>query len=293
MTMPIRTSPLAQSRARITQNLSSLRGRLAKVEHAATTGLAFERVSDAPEVWANVHTLGEQLGDQETWERNAKSAASLHDIADTALGEGTQVLREARALAVRMANGSMSAEDRIEAAVEADAMFETVRKQGNAQLGDRYVFSGRTYDTQPFDTAGAYQGSSEVPTILLADDEAVQVGSDGGAVITPALDALEDLAAALRTGDQATISAQIDVVDSALTGFIDERVRVGARQREALDTITFTENLKLNLQTALDDVLGADPIETYQQLNDLQSTYEANIAVTASSKQLRGLMQSI
>jgi flagellar hook-associated protein 3 FlgL len=277
----------------MTRELSDLRGRLGRVTHQATTGLANERISDAPSVWSGVHQLGAQLADQETWERNARSAGSLLDTADSALGESTAVMREARALTVRMANGSMSAEDRIQAAGEVDAMRETLRKQGNTQLGDRFVFAGTAYDTQPFDATGAYQGSTDVPTTLLADDEAVQVGSDGGSVFSPALDALDALATALRTGDQAAVQGELASVDAGLDGFIQERTRVGARQREALDTLSFTESLKLNLQMALDDALGADPIETFQQLNELQTTYEANIAVTASSQQMRGLIERI
>jgi hypothetical protein len=78
-----------------------------------------------------------------------------------------------------------------------------------------------------------------------------------------------------------------------MRGLIEERVNVGARQRASLDTEVFTETLKLNLQTALDGQLAADPVETFQALAQLRTTYEATVAVTATSQQMRGLMQRI
>ncbi|MCA9571250.1 MAG: hypothetical protein KC656_25600, partial [Myxococcales bacterium] len=123
MSMPIRSGPLSRSRTRIMQELSNLRGRISRSEHAATTGLANERISDAPAVWTAVHRLGEQLDDQSTWESNAKKAVELLSASDSALNEGTRIMREARAVALRMSTGTMSDEDRMQAAGDVRGMF--------------------------------------------------------------------------------------------------------------------------------------------------------------------------
>ncbi len=290
---PIRSGPLARSRARITQQMSTLRGRLTRTEYAATTGLANERLSDAPSIWTAVHRLGEQLDDQKTWESNAKKAVEILGAADQALGEGARIMREARAVAVRMSTESMSADDRKQAAGAVRGMFDGLLKEANTNSAGRYIFAGTAYDQRPFDATGTYGGTSDIPGTLLSASDEVTLGSDGSTTFEPALAALEALATALDSGDASAVQATLASIDQSLDALIAERVDLGAQHRVALDTLELTATMRVNLQSALDDRLAADPFATFQTLNELRTTYEATTAVTASSYQLRGLMDRL
>ena len=64
---------------------------------------------------------------------------------------------------------------------------------------------------------------------------------------------------------------------------IAQRAQVGFAINDAEDAATIAENLELTFQTALDAEVGADPIETYTRLAELQGSYQAALQVTAKS----------
>ena len=291
MSLPIRSAPLSRSRQRNIRNLSTLRGQLARTEFAATSGRKHERLSDDPAIWTSVSRLAEQLDDQDTWESNAGKAVQLFDSMDAALEEGTRIMREARAIGVRMATGSMSADDRIMAAGDVRGKFDALLKEANTESAGRYVFAGTRYDQQAFDATGTYQGTSDVPSTLLSNTESVDIGVDGSTTFGISLTALDDLATAMESGDQAAVEATLGDLDTAVKSLIERRTRLGGDHRSALDTQVLVESMRTNIQSALDGELAADPFETFRQLSQIRTSYEANIAVTASSQQMRGLMQ--
>lgn len=293
MSLPIRSAPLSRSRQRNIRNLSSLRGRLARTENAATSGLKHERLSDDPAIWTGVARLAEQLDDQDTWESNANKAIQVFDSADAALEEGTRIMREARAIGVRMSTGSMSADDRIQASGDVRGKFDALLKEANTESAGRFIFAGTRYDQAAFDSTGAYQGNSDVPSTLLSATEEVDIGIDGGATFGISLTALDDLASAMESGDQAAVEATLEDLDTAMKSLIQRRTRLGGDHRAALDTVELVGSMRTNLQSALDGQLAADPFETFQELAQIRTSYEANIAVTASSQQMNGLMDFI
>jgi len=284
MRVPNHMSPL--NRATTTQrHLAQLKSEIAQVSEAAVTGIEVRSPSDAPGQWHGLLDLQAGVDDQPLYQENATTAMSMLATVDTALGEATDGMDRAREIAVQMASETYNDGDRALAAVEVDALRSQLIELGNTTFGDRYLFAGTAYDQPPFDVAGVYTGSNNVPETVAGRDLALQTGYDGSALFDDALAALDDLATALRSGvgSAAATQATLPDLDVGQQTIISARTVAGFEYNDAEDAFFIAENLELTLQSALDARIAADPIETYTRLAELQSTYQAALQVTAQS----------
>jgi len=265
--------------------LADLQGELATVTEAAVTGLEVNDPSDAPGQWHGILDLQASVDDQTLYGDNAVTAQSLLATIDTSLGDATDVMDRALEITVQMASETYNDDDRAAAAAEVDELHSQLVELGNVSFGDRYLFAGTAYDEPAFDAAGAYQGSNDEPSTAVAASSQVATGYDGSTIFPDALQALDDLAAALRSGPgsaDATQDMLPDLQDAQGT-IISARTTAGHAFNDAEDAASTAENLELTLQSALDGEVAADPIETYTRLAELQSTYQAALQVTAQA----------
>lgn len=293
MTTPVRTSALLFRNAQTNSHLSKLRNRFSEVGDKAVTGLDVQTASDAPSKWPSILDLGASIDDQSVYGANADRATSLLGVAETALRDATTAMKRGRELAVRFSNGSMNADDRAMAAVEVRGLRDTLIDLGNIELGGRFLFAGTAYDEAAFDAAGTYQGTTDVPEIVIGDQDRITAGFDGQVVFGSSLQALEDLAVALETGTEFDVNAQLGAVDQATRDMIEARSVAGVAYTRAEDTKMLTESLSIVMNEALRDDVAADPFETFQHFTELSNHLEATLALTARSNSLQGLMERI
>jgi len=284
MSFPVRFSPLM--RATTAQRyLSGVQSELADVTEAAVTGLSVHDPSDAPGRWHGILDLQATLDDQGTYQANATTAESLLMTMDAALGDATDLMDRALEITVAMASETYNDDDRAAAAAEVDELRAQLVELGNVSFGDRYPFGGTAYDQVPFDPAGVYVGSNAEPTTIVGADATVRTGFDGSTIFPDALQALDDLSAALQSGvgSAAATGALLPDLQDAQQTVIAARTTVGHTFNDAEDAGRIAENLELSLQSALDAEVAADPIETYTRLAELQSTYQAALQVTGQA----------
>ncbi len=285
MRLPSNMSAL--QRASTTQrHLSTLQSEIARVSEAAVTGIEVRSPSDAPGQWHGLLDLQANVDDQPLYRENATHAMSLLNTMDSALGDATDAMDRAREIAVQMSSETYNDTDRALAATEVDALRNQIIELGNTSFGDRYPFAGVAYDQPPFDAVtGLYGGANAVPETVAGRDLRVQTGYDGSTIFPDAILALENLAVALRQGPGSAPATQalLPDLESAQQTIIAARTTAGFEFNDAEDAFAIAENLEIVLQTALDDKVAADPIETYTRLAELQSTYQAALQVTAKS----------
>ena len=261
-------------------NLGGINSRTRELEEQAITGLAISRPSDAPELTAAVSEQG-------VFGKNAGQATAVLDTMDSALGRGHDALARAREIAVQMATGTMSADERAIAAQEVAALRDTVLEVANTSYAGRYVFAGNAYDTEPFAADGSYSGSSGEPSARVGENTWVSTGRDGSAVFSGSVDilaALDTFAAALNADDDAGISAAIDNIDLGLDALATARTEVGNDTNVALDATELSESLGTDLQTRVDDLAAADPAEVYMQVSAMRNAYTSALQVAASAR---------
>lgn len=268
-------------------------GELEEVNERVATGLAVNKPSDAPELTSRIMSVEREISDQERYSEDASYATNLHDMADSILMDLADVVTEARTLAVQMGSDTYEGPVRVASAQQADQLLSQAMDLLNTTVADRYLFSGESYDTEAFDTSLNYQGADEVSKIYVADGVEVTVGFNGEELgLGDVLSSLEALRDALLTDDASNIRSTLDVLEDSTEIISEAQTRVGIEQMVAVDFTSFSDAMKLELELQLSSLQDDDTIGSLVRLSELETQYQATIALTAKS-QLGNLFSQI
>ncbi len=271
----------------VRQNLAANATRTRQVEEQAITGLAVNRPSDAPALLSQIDRLHAATMDQDVYEQNGGQSLARLNQMDSELGHVHDALSRARELVVQSSGDLMSAEQRTYVALEVEALRATVLQSANSNLAGRYLFSGNAWDTEPFDAAGTYMGSTDEPRTRVGANTWVTSSLDGSSVFQGGADVLavlDGLATALNADNTAAIEASLADIDTSLGQVMFSRAEVGASANVADDATALAASLRSELGTRMDEMVQADPAATYMKLSELRNAYSSALQVAASGK---------
>ncbi|MBN2800868.1 MAG: hypothetical protein JXX28_17155 [Deltaproteobacteria bacterium] len=275
---------LLQATRTISGHVSQAKADLAVAEERALTGLKAQRPSDLPEGWYDAHALRAAIADQQSWTDNASRGSSILNTVESTLGSASDLLKVARERAVQGASETLATDERVTMAVEIDALRGQLLTLGNTQINGRYLFAGEAYDQPAFDAAGAYMGTTDVPTVMVGANRFIDNGFDGGEVFQGSVDAfqvLTDLADAMRADDAPGVAALLGDLDTALGQLIEGRQKVGYLTQDNADARAVAESMSVVFEERLNDVIGVDPVQAYSDLANLKTAYESTLQVSA------------
>lgn len=278
-TMSSLTNLVTRTSSRITNELRTL-------ETQAMTGQKFQRYSDDPSNVSESLRLQGLVADQALYQANAGTATSLLDAADTALASVTDVIQRANEIAVMGSSETLDEVGRAAIAIEVEGLQETLTTLANLRIGNRRLFAGETYDADPFDATGVYNGGTDQPSIQVAEGTFVTVGFDGSQVFQGDVDAfkvLSDLQTALESNDVDAVRTSLDDLHTAHNQVVEWRERVGYSTNLAGDAQELALNLESLLAEELNNRAGIDTVEVYAELNELRTAYNAAMQIGATS----------
>ena len=273
----------------LTQGANQISEQISALQEQATTGLAINRPSDAPEQVSYLHGLSSQLDDQGVWSTNAERATSYLATAESALSGMADLITSARALATQYASETYSEEDRAAGADEAQAILDELVSLANTDLAGRHIFAGTSYDSEPFDSTGGYLGDSGEPTTRISSSQEVAMGFDGSALLqgdTDIFAAVSDLVTALTDNDTDAITAAMGELEDAGGQITSARTEVASGYNMAEDAVELASNMETLLSEAIESSAGADLVSVYTELSELQTSYEAVLQITASTQSM-------
>lgn len=282
MIRPLHTGAL-MALHRVHGHIGAVKDRLEAAQAAASTGLRVTRPSDDPAVWSRVLALQASFDASVQHASNAGQTKPLLDTADTAIASALDVMVRAGELAVQGASEALSDEELPLIADEVDALLSELVGIANTRFGDRYLFGGTASDASPFASDGTYTGNGDLPTVRISETVWIEAGFDGSAAFGAAFAALADLSAALRSGDQAAVTAQMDALDASDGALIALQGRTGVMWNQADDAEATAASLQLFLQAQIDGLVGVDPTQALTDLSAAQSAYETVLAVSATT----------
>ncbi len=262
---------------------------IAKLEEQAFTGRRVNRPSDAPTEMVQINRIREELANQKVYTENSSWARSLQGLTDQVLGEVNNLLQRTTEIAVGMSTEHYNAQDRQAAAAEVRELRGHMVILSNTELGGRYLFSGDAVDTEPFDTAGNYQGLTDVPEALIGDETWAQVGWDGSEVFQGSIDVfqvLDDLDTALTANDPDQVFALISDIQTASKQAIESRQEVGWQYARAEDGEILASNLTSEFAGHLDAMIGADEAAVYMALQEARYSFQSAMQVAAAGMNL-------
>lgn len=194
------------------------------------------------------------------------------------------LLQDMGARALQMRNDSYSAADRATAAKEVANAIDALRAQANAKVGDRYVFSGRSESTAPFDADGNYVGDPQGRMIAVASGTELSGDLTGDTVFGEsgaadnAFVALQKLQAALEANDTSALDDAITAVHGATTRATAAWSKVGGIRNNLAGIADLHEDSILSYDKRLSTVGGTDIAAAATQLKAAEDAFSATLA---------------
>jgi flagellar hook-associated protein 3 FlgL len=206
------------------------------------------------------------------------------------------IIEKVKNIAIKGANDTYSAHDRLIMAGEVDNMLKELVALGNTQIEGKYIFSGFMTGTKPFNeiysgtdiTGVVYSGDSGLMPEEVHKGELVNKNIPGSLFISASMDifgVLISLRDNLRNNNTAGITADIGSAGQAMDLMLTIRTDLGARIKRTEDIdarITATKNTFTSLQSKIED---ADMPEVITKFQLQQNVYQA--AITSISKLLQ------
>jgi flagellar hook-associated protein 3 FlgL len=270
----------------VTGSLRRLQGRLERYERAQSalaTGKWVVKPSDDPAQASRSLVLRAAMRSREQELRAATDARALLDRADGELQSAQNVLQRIRELTVRAAN-SVSAPEGGAIAEEIAQLQEQLVSIANARHAGRPLFAGFQDVDAVAPVAGVwtYKGDQGAVVRRVSDTDRVQVNvlaADvfGFAAGTDLFTALDDLQAAIQSGNGAGIAAGLDAVDAGMARVNEGLATIGAATNRVESARARVEDTQLALRRELAEVEDVDVAEAIMNLQVEEVAYQATL----------------
>ncbi|WIM96074.1 flagellin [Actinoplanes oblitus] len=305
---------MTESSARIRAMAGLQRGLSAsqKAQDQISSGKQLSRPSDSPTGTVTALQLRGEVRANKKYSANADDAVGRLGAVQDTLQSSTTLVSKVRELALEaMSEGSQSTPEANNArAVEIDQIKGTLLQFANTKYLDRPVFGGATPDADAYQ-AGKYVGeASGVVERAIGPNAKVRVdvrgpevfGSDylvdanGGFVdaagqpVTAAnkvpnpaqlFKVLDDLSAAMKSGDGASVSSAVQNLDKASDLLKSTLSDVGARYNRVTQMKQSAEDRLMSVSSQLSDIEDVDLPKAIMELQLQQTSYQAALAATA------------
>ncbi len=265
----------------VTAHLFRQSEQMAQTQEHIVTGKRINRPSDDPVAISSVLSYRKAISSLDQYNENIMKAKLYIDTVDDVLGMVGDLLREAKEIAYDT-NPAM----RSEMAEEVAAIRAQVLQMANYQIDGKYLFSGDSTKTQPYNsTTWLYNGDTGSKDVVIGENMQINITADGSSIFGPDLDnvfnILNDLENALNLPDPAAIENQIARLDSA----VDTITTIRTRNAGVYKRIEATENhynyFKVNVQEMLSKTEDADIAEAIINFQVQKTTYESTLATSS------------
>lgn len=277
-------------------NLGIITEDLKYANETVVTGKRINKLSDDPVGLNSVLNLHSARLNIEQLHRNIDMGRTWLNTVESALSNVGDLIADAKALSIQMANGTVGLNERLSAASSVQNYLEELKALANTDVNGRYIFAGTKTDTAPFDfdlmgANGIYTGNNNPFAVKIGKNMNIEVGRDGETVFGANATAddifktLIDLKTALESNDLSGIQAQMarldnhfDKINTTISDTGQKEIRLDVRKGIISDLdFAYTERL-----SKLED---ADMINAIMELKKKETTYQA--ALAAAGKVMR------
>ena len=286
-------------------DVQAQRARLAETQEQASSGRRILRPSDDPVGASAAFLLRAGIDATEQFERNLTQAQNRVLVLEAALGHATEILIEAKEVALQGGSETQDAVGRDILAQRVEALHARLLAEANTQSSGTHVFAGMRTDAPPFVASGPFVAGAPAPTVSYVGDgnevttpidEGIEVATTGnggrvflgdadGDGLTDAgaedlFDILASLRDALAADDPAATRAVISRIDVAADQIAVERTRVGMIDTQVAEWQTRLAERKIDLEIRLSDTQDADLAEVFSELIQQETALQAALDST-------------
>ena len=273
--------------AALQQSQSTLNTALEQV----STGKRVSQPSDDPYASASMvqNTIATANVDQYT--KNVSGVLSMVQTADSALSSVVSSLTQAITLGTEGANGTNNSSNLSAIATQVQGLLTSVVQQANSSYNGAYLFGGTENSTAPYtadsssSTGYTYNGNSNVNTVIIGDDQTLQVNLPGSQIFSDStnnvIGSLSALVSALQSGDSTSIQSATTAVNSALNFVSQQREFYGNAESELNAQSTFLSSESVQLSSQQTSLVGVDMAQAATSLAQAEAANSAALAAVA------------
>jgi flagellar hook-associated protein 3 FlgL len=265
----------------------------AKAQNQVATGKRISRPSDDPTSAERAVQDQSEIGTLDAYSQASDTASARLSVIDGALSSMTDILTNAQSTATQGHGDTADQVTRDTASTKILGLRDALAGVLNTNFRGTFVFSGSAAQTQPYSNAtGAwvYSGDSTVVSADVGHNRSVALGLDGQAIAKgsdPAdvLTVLDNLAAAVKAGDNPGITTAIDGLNSAFNRVVQAQSRVGGDEASIADGTTQLSTLRLAGTQRLSSDQDANLADAITQMSRAQTAYKAALGAVGQSNQ--------
>lgn len=276
------------------RNLNKITTDMARINAQISSGKQMSKISDDPVNLVTALGIRTNLTQITAYQRNLDFGNSMITAAESALNSMKDMAIRGKELAIQMANGTMTQENRTSAAMEVSHLWEEAIFLANSQVAGKYVFGGyRTAgysETEPApfiaDLADGYivNGNSLTP-LLAADPVEYDLPNPGDLIINGiSIDATTGLDTLSTAHADASAAAKVAAINakSTETGVTADFTAASRTGGIVTAGTMNTGDLEINGQDIFDGVTNpaSAPILNQDSDNTLVNAINAHSATT-------------
>lgn len=293
MDVSLATRQLSLYTASGERGLRTQQGKIAGLQEQLSTGRRINRPSDDATGFTRARELEVLNRRYEQYQRSISTSGAWLDHTQENLDILTERFTEVYEDGVRAANSTLNTDEFEALASRLESVRDEMLETMNAKVGDAYLFAGTQVDTEPFQVVGTtvnYNGNTGSLTrqigpaitldINITGDRLHDTGS--GFTIT---EAVQDLIDAVRLGDQAQIDTAIGRVETARDHVTDLGAEAGTTSNRLVNADAFLRESILITEGQQSEIEDADYIETFTELQNVQTSLQAALRATATTLQ--------
>jgi flagellar hook-associated protein 3 FlgL len=255
-----------------------------------SSGKRITRPSDDPVGASKALALRSMITDMDQYQRNATSAKSFLEFSDSQLGSVTNLINDARRVAVAAANdGALDSESLDAYKFQINSIIEQLGMIADSDIDGKRVFAGTKTQNHPFvkdDEDHEYMGNDGAITSTLDSTSNIQLNYTGGKVFKPLFSAMISLKNDMETGDYTSISNNdLAAVDDSLKAVSVARADIGTKLNQVNDTINRVQISQGRLREQLASIEDTDIASSYTNMQLSQNVYAASLAATSRAMQ--------
>jgi len=271
--------------------------RLSEASRHASAGAKVLAPSDDAAAYTTSARRGSTVANLSSRTRIARSAADELGVAERALDSATELLAEAKTLAIQGANETMSPNDRKALAMRVAGIRDQILELANTRGAGGYVFGGTRTDVPPFSPTGAFGGNDTETRIPVTDGVAPRKNVSGAKAFTAAggtdvFAELNNLANALTTSNVTAIRTGIDTMQASHDQVVAIQVDAGLSMERLRSSADVLEAAGLTVAQSRSRDIGADDLAGMAtELAAASSSYSQSLTVTKKLLSLPSLAQ--
>ena len=170
------------SAAALKFSLGKAKSKLENLQMKGSTLKDITRPSDNPISNVEALAINSRVNDNKQYLRNADYAMLHLNVTEKSLEQLTDLLTKAKEITISQSSDFYNEDVRKNVAAEVSQLRNLALSIANKRVGQKYIFSGFSTLTQPFQNDGAYKGDSGHTTVEIAKDFFLPINLNGSEV---------------------------------------------------------------------------------------------------------------